>query len=336
MPLSRLTQTFPLDLAAAVSESEAAPDGAAFPADFFAGVLLAAGALAGALISDLFAAGVAGAAELAVPESLVLALLFLLFFVLVPVSALAFAESALASADFFLPFFAVVVPVSAFAFAGDWSVDAVLSVLFFLWLFFAEVEPVSAFALAWSPEVVASALFFLDFDFLVVVVVVVSDAAFWSLAVPASVFAFLDFFFVVESVAWSLVLAWGFASAGIIESANNRHRPAIHVLILMGSLCIGSSLMRGGWSSPDLELREARALLPKVRPENAGGMSYAAGSHHASPTASGSSERGNGWDQDSTKTLQHPRAHDAKKRCGVGTPPPPLRLIDGNKLSRSF
>src|SRR4029077_9969116 len=250
MPLSRLTQTFPFDLAAAVSESEAAPDGAAFPADFFAGVLLAAGALAGALISDLFAAGVAGAAELAVPESLVLALLFLLFFVLVPVSALAFAESALASADFFLPFFAVVVPVSAFAFAAGWSVDAVLSVLFFLWLFFAEVEPVSAFALAWSPEVVASA-FFLDFDFLVVVVVVVSDAAFWSLAVPASFFAFLDFFFVVESGVWSLVLAWGFASAGIIESANNRDRPAIHVLILMGSLFIGSSLMRGGWSSPD-------------------------------------------------------------------------------------
>ena len=169
------------------------------------------------------------------------------------------------------------VPVSAFAFAGDWSVDAVLSVLFFLWLFFAEVEPVSVFALAWSPEVVASALFFLDFDFLVVVVAVVSDAALWSLAAPASVFAFLDFFFVVESVAWSLVLAWGFASAGIIESANNRHRPAIHVLILMGSLFIGSSLMRGGWSSPDLELREARALLPKVRPENAGGMSYARG-----------------------------------------------------------
>ena len=251
MPLSRLTQTFPFDLAAAVSESEAAPDGAAFPADFFAGVLLAAGALAGALISDLFAAGVAGAAELVMPESLVLALLFLLFFVLVPVSALAFAESALASADFFLPFFAVVVPVSAFAFAADWSVDAVLSVLFFLWLFFAEVEPVSAFALAWSPEVVASALFFLDFDFLVVVVVVVSDAALWSLAVPASFFAFLDFFLVVESVVWSLVLAWGFASAGIIESANNRHRPAIHVLILMGSLFIGSSLMRGGWSSPD-------------------------------------------------------------------------------------
>jgi hypothetical protein len=251
MPLSRLTQTFPLDLADAVSESEAAPDGAAFPADFFAGVLLAAGALAGALISDLFAAGVAGAAELAVPESLVLALLFLLFFVLVPVSALAFAESALASADFFLPFFAVVVPVSAFAFAADWSVDVVLSVLFFLWLFFAEVEPVSALALAWSLELVASALFFLDFDFLVVVVVV-SDAAFWSLAVPASFFAFLDFFFVVESVVWSLVLAWGFASAGIIESANNRHRPTIHVLILMGSLFIGSSFDEGRMEQPRL------------------------------------------------------------------------------------
>ena len=252
MPLSRLTQTFPLDLAAAVSESEAAPEGAAFAADFLAGALLVAGALAGALISDLFAAGVAGPAEFVMPESLVLALLFLLFFVLVPVSALAFAESALASADFFLPFFAVVVPVSAFAFAADWSVDAVLSVLFFLWLFFAEVEPVSAFALAWSPEVVASALFFLDFDFLVVVVVVVSDAALWSLAVPASFFAFLDFFLVVESVVWSLVLAWGFASAGAIESANSRHKPAIHVLILMGSLFIGSSFDEGQLEQPRL------------------------------------------------------------------------------------
>ena len=90
MPLSRLTHTLPLDLAAAVSESEAAPVGAAFAADFFAGGLFVAGALAGALISDLFAAGVAGAAEFAVSESLAFALLFLLFFVPAPVSAVVF------------------------------------------------------------------------------------------------------------------------------------------------------------------------------------------------------------------------------------------------------
>src|SRR6201987_4935652 len=38
--------------------------------------------------------------------------------------------------------------------------------------------------------------------------------------------------------------------------------------------------------------------------------------------------RENGRDQDSTKTLQHQRAHNEKERCGVGTLPPPLRLID--------
>ena len=79
MPLSRFTQTFPLDLAAAVSESEAAPEGAGLEARFAgAGELLAAGALAGALaevlMEDLLEAGVGAVEEVfaagaAIPES---------------------------------------------------------------------------------------------------------------------------------------------------------------------------------------------------------------------------------------------------------------------------
>jgi len=203
-----------------------------------------------------------------------------------------------------------VVPVSAFAFAADWSVDAALSVLFFLWLFFEDVEPVSAFALDWSPAV-ASALFFLplffvavslaavevsaesaadfflDFD---VLLVLVSDAAPWSLFDAVSCFAFLDFFFVVVlvSVVWSLVLAWGFASAGATESANNRQKPAIHVLILMGSLFIEVLMDEGRLEQPpSIELQEARALPPKIRPENAGGMSHARGQPSCQPVSIG-------------------------------------------------
>lgn len=97
MPLSRFTQTLPLDLAEAISLSEAAPVEADFVEVCFggAGELLAAGALAGVLaeglIADLFAAGVTGAAAgAAIPESLAVALFFLLFFVVVvAVSALA-------------------------------------------------------------------------------------------------------------------------------------------------------------------------------------------------------------------------------------------------------
>ena len=183
-------------------------------------------------------------------------------------------------------FFAVVVPVSAFAFAADWSVGAALSVLFFLWLFFEDVEPVSALALAWSPAFAASALFFLDFD---VLLVLVSDGALWSLFDAVSCFAFLDFFLVVVvSVVWSLALAWGFASAGATESANNRQKPAIHVLILMGSLFIEVLMDEGRLEQPpSIELQEARALLPKIRPDNAGGMSYARGQPSCQPASIG-------------------------------------------------
>lgn len=65
MPLSRLTQTLPLDLAEAIAGSDAAPVGAGLSADRFAGSgALAGGALAAGLagIEDLLEAGVAGAA----------------------------------------------------------------------------------------------------------------------------------------------------------------------------------------------------------------------------------------------------------------------------------
>ena len=100
MPLSRLTQTFPLDLAEVMSESEAEPEGAGLLA-FLAGAGLEAGAAAGALdvlvVADLVAAGVAGAeagveAGAAEPASLA-ALFFFRLFLAVPDSALVLAEA---------------------------------------------------------------------------------------------------------------------------------------------------------------------------------------------------------------------------------------------------
>jgi len=97
MPLSRLTQTLPLDFAAAASESEAAPVGAALVELFLAGAgELAAGALEEAPIEELPDALVVEALPdgAAMPESLVaVALLFRLFFGVVdPVSAFALAD----------------------------------------------------------------------------------------------------------------------------------------------------------------------------------------------------------------------------------------------------
>lgn len=260
MPLSRLTQTLPVDLAAAASESDAAPVGAAFVEAFVAGAgaLPAAGALAAVpaegLIGDLLEAGVAGAAPAAgaMPESLPVVLLFLLFFVVVPVSAFVLAGCSLAvlvSVAFFLWLF--LVAPDSFVLA-DWSSAVGVPALFLLFL-----EPVSLAAAELSAAIPESAdVFFLDFDFLPVVV---SDAAEVSLAAAASFLDFLDFFFVVESVVWSPVLVWALASAGAIDSASRRLNPAIHVVILRESLIIVSSFVRGGWNSPGcLELREAR------------------------------------------------------------------------------
>ncbi len=97
MPLSKFTQTLPLDFAAAASESEAAPVGAALVELFLAGAgELAAGALEEEPIEELPAAVVVEAPldGAAVPESLVaVVLLFRLFFgVAVPVSAFALAD----------------------------------------------------------------------------------------------------------------------------------------------------------------------------------------------------------------------------------------------------
>jgi hypothetical protein len=128
MPLSRFTHTLPPDFAEAMSESEAAPVGAALVEVFLGGAELAAGAdveaeeLAGALgaIADLLAAGVAGGAELVVEagaESLAAVLLFLLLLLVVALaSAVGPLLAPLAGASavfalFFLRLF-LVVPVS--------------------------------------------------------------------------------------------------------------------------------------------------------------------------------------------------------------------------------
>ena len=156
MPLSRFTQTLPLDLAEAMSESEAAPVGAAFVA-FLAGAGLDAGAELGAeelvgvlgAMADLLEAGVEGAepaldAGAAICESLAAVAFFLLFFGVVvlasllapvlPAVVLSAGAAAVVSALFFRLFFAVALESELVPAA--WSPLALASVDFFLWLFF--------------------------------------------------------------------------------------------------------------------------------------------------------------------------------------------------------
>jgi hypothetical protein len=155
MPLSRFTQTLPLDFAEATSESEAAPVAGAFVEVFFGGAELVAGALeveelAGVLgaIVDLLDAGVAGAefgAGAAICESLAAVDFFLLFLVVVVLASLLavvlvaavplLAGAAAVVSALFLRLFFVVVPESAVVLAA-WSPLAAASVDFFLRLFF--------------------------------------------------------------------------------------------------------------------------------------------------------------------------------------------------------
>lgn len=156
MPLSRFTQTLPLDFAEATSESEAAPVAGAFVEAFFGGAELAAGALdaeelTGALgaIVDLLDAGVAGVelafdAGAAICESLAVVDFFLLFLVVVALASLLalvvavvalLAGAAAVVSALFLRLFLVVVLESAVVPAA-WSPLAAVSVDFFLWLFF--------------------------------------------------------------------------------------------------------------------------------------------------------------------------------------------------------
>src|SRR5215475_7918184 len=118
MPLSRLTQTFPPDFAEAMSESDAAPVGAALVEVFLAGAELVVGVefeaavlggvLAGAMV-DLLGGGVDGA-ELAfedgaMVESLEADLLFRLFLLVLAavVSALPVALAELPALPLLLP-----------------------------------------------------------------------------------------------------------------------------------------------------------------------------------------------------------------------------------------
>ena len=172
MPLSRFTQTLPLDFAEVICESDAAPVAAAFVEVFLGGAGLAAGALeaeleagelAGALgaIVDLLAAGAAGAelafdAGAAICESLAVVDFFLLFLVVVALvsllalvvvaAVLLLAGAAAVVSALFLRLFFVVVPESALVLAA-WSPLAVASVAFFLWLFFvvlvSDAEPLA-------------------------------------------------------------------------------------------------------------------------------------------------------------------------------------------------
>src|SRR5580704_1165829 len=119
MPLSRFTQTLPLDLAEVISPSEAAPAEAVLLVVFLAevealeGAAELAGALAGLLVADLLGADAAGAAAgVVVAELPALAfspLFFERLFLVVPVSALVACSppAAALSAGFFLGLFLV-------------------------------------------------------------------------------------------------------------------------------------------------------------------------------------------------------------------------------------
>ena len=173
----------PLDLAEAISESEAGPAGAALVEAFFAGT------------EPAFEAGVglpAGAAAGEVPPSAVVFLLLALLVVSAELPPLGDSSAGVvASVDFFLLLFLLLVPVSE---AADCSRAAAVSELF-LPLFFELVVS----AAAEVPAALESAVdFFLDFD---AVLTPVSEAALWSADGAASFFVLLDVFLLVpESV----------------------------------------------------------------------------------------------------------------------------------------
>ena len=176
MPLSRFTQTFPLDFAAEISGSDAAPAGADLDDVFFEAleVVLAGvgvGVLAGVAAAVDFSAGVLAAVDepAGAAISVVAFLLLLVFLVEVAVelsvaplagaSADAGAAVRVSLADFFLLLF-LELPVSL---VPDLSASApAASALFLLFVFFEPAAEPSALA-DLSASAVASALFFLLF-----------------------------------------------------------------------------------------------------------------------------------------------------------------------------
>ena len=55
-----------------------------------------------------------------------------------------------------------------------------------------------------------------------------------------------------EAAFWLIVLACGFASAGAIDSAKSRRNPAVHVVIVTGSLVIRVLIDEGRLEQPRL------------------------------------------------------------------------------------
>jgi len=91
MPLSRLTQTLPLDFAAEAWASEAAPVGAALVEVFLSGAGEDdAGALDEGLMEELLALAGAPPEGVAIPESLAAVLFFRLLFEVVVAVSVAF------------------------------------------------------------------------------------------------------------------------------------------------------------------------------------------------------------------------------------------------------
>ena len=121
---------------------------------------------------------------------------------------------------------------------------AASAVLLFLLVFFAAVLlPAELSELAVAVLVESAFLLFFDF-FLAVVVVEVSAAVDWSADALASFFVFFFFFLLVVVEAWSSVeLAWGLAMAEIPLSTKNMQSAMVHILSLVCSLFMISSLV---------------------------------------------------------------------------------------------
>ena len=195
--------------------------------------------------------GLAAGAVATAPESIADFLLLRVFLVVVAVASVGgvLADSAAGA----------VAPLSAAAFlllrvflvaAGSLAVVLADSVaasafLLFLLVFFAVVSLLAELSeLAASVALDSAFLLFVDFFLAVVVDTEVSAAADSSADALASFFVFFFLFLLVAVEAWSSVeLAWGLAMAEIPLSTKNMQNATVHILSLVCSLFMISSLV---------------------------------------------------------------------------------------------
>jgi len=184
-----------------------------------------------------------------VPESIPDFLLLRVFLVVVAVApvGVVLADSAAGvaaplSAAAFLLLRVFLVAAGSLAVVLADSVAAVSDFLLFLLVFFAAVLlPAEVSELAASVALDSAFLLFVDFFLAVVVEAVAADSSADALA---SFFVFFFFFLLVAVEAWSSVeVAWGRAMAEIPLSTKNMQSAMVHILSLVCSLFMISSLV---------------------------------------------------------------------------------------------